>query len=63
MGAEAGVVEVMDPDTEDAAWAQLECEARQYHQLLANDPGYEKWIELINEINQREKTCEIPCES
>ena len=35
----------MDPDCEQAAWAQLENEAQQYNEILANDPGYHEWIE------------------
>jgi len=41
----------MDPDTEDAAWAQLECEAQHYNEMLAADPGYADWL---NKFNQTE---------
>lgn len=48
----------MDPDTEDAAYAQLENEARHYNEILANDPGYHEWIERTTQ----ERTNEILCE-
>lgn len=44
----------MDEDTEDAAWAQLECEQREYSELLANDPGYEQWAKQLNEERDNE---------
>jgi hypothetical protein len=49
----------MDPDTDDAAWAQLENESQSYQEILANDPGYFEWIER----NERERTNEIRSES
>jgi hypothetical protein len=49
----------MDPDTEEAAWAQLECEGRHYNEILASDPGYHEWIERI----EKEKHSEISSES
>ena len=49
---------MMDPDTEEAAWAQLECETRQYNEILANDPGYQMWVERMNQENEREIFCE-----
>lgn len=45
----------MDPDTEQAAWAQLENESQHYSEILANDQGYEIWS---NERNE-ERTHEI----
>jgi hypothetical protein len=49
----------MDPDTEDAAQFQMECEGRQYNEELANDPGYQQWIENI----EKERNSEISRES
>jgi hypothetical protein len=49
----------MDPDTTDAAWAQLENEAREYNEILANDQGYEIWL---NEL-EKERTNEVCSES
>lgn len=45
----------MDPDTEAAAWFELELEARHYNEILANDPGFIAWS---NERNE-ERTNEI----
>ena len=39
----------MDPDELEAAWHQLECEAREYNDELAQDTGYEQWL---NELEQ-----------
>lgn len=44
----------MDPDTTDAAYAQHELEAREYQEILANDPGYHEWIERIEEERRNE---------
>jgi hypothetical protein len=44
----------MDPDQEQAAWHQLECESQQYNDILANDPGYLLWVERMNQENERE---------
>lgn len=44
----------MDPDTEDAAWAELELEGREYNEILANDPGYHEWIERTTQEYENE---------
>lgn len=41
----------MDPDTEEAAWAQLENEAQSYNEILASDPAYADWL---NRFEQQE---------
>lgn len=47
------MVEGMDPNDEAAALAhQMELEQRRYDEeqrLLANDPGYLKWLDELNE--------------
>lgn len=48
----------MDDDTTDAAWHQLELEARReaedWQALLAADPAYLDWLDTIDSLNRKE---------
>jgi hypothetical protein len=54
----------MDEDDEAAAWAQMECEARQYHYLLGQDPAYLEWLEQFaaRAVYEQEYEHEFDCE-